>query len=236
MRPGRLIASTITIALALSAFTGVATAQAKPTPVPTPEEVAHNLARMLTVNDVPKELMIDPGWEYTVKAHPGQHQALCDKNGEDVQGRETNLLYQVELGETNVLEDPIALEQKMWPYASTTQALSEWQYLQQEVRKCTGRSTWKNDKGGMNVQYLSWGYTQLQVRGNKGIWIYIDARSAGFNPDSEDGGYYILFPVGSAIQSVEYDFPDAGGISQRKRMLLEQLSVKLADRWLDGDR
>lgn len=233
MKARGLIALGAAATMGLSALVGAGAAQAKASPVPTPQEVAHNLARMLTVKDVPKELMLDPGWEFTVKAHPGQHQALCDKNGEDVQGRATDLLYQVELGETNLVADPIALEQKMWPYSSTTEALTEWQYIQQEVRKCTGQSTWKNDKGGMNVQYLSWGYTNLQVRGNKGIWIYIDARSSGFNPDSEDGGYYILFPVGSAIQSVEYDFPDAKGLSTRKRQLLEQLSVTLANRWLD---
>lgn len=225
----------IALAAGLALLSGAGIAAARPVAIPTPEDAARNLARMLTVQDVPRSLVVDSGWEYTIKAHGGQHQSLCDKNGEDVQGRETDLLYQVELGETNLLEDPTAIEQKVWPYASTGQALREWQYLQREVRKCTGRSTWRTETGGLNVQILSWGYTNEAVRGNRGIWIYIDSRSAGFNPDTEDGGYYVLFPVGSTIQSVEYDFPDAVGLSLRTRTQVQQLAVTVAQRWLDEE-
>ena len=102
---------------------------------PTPAEQARHFERMLTRADAPKLLRISPGIEYTMKAHGGQHQELCDKDGEEIRGRETNLLYQVELGETNVWKDPIALEQKVWPYESAAATRSEWNYLVRQAKR-----------------------------------------------------------------------------------------------------
>lgn len=199
---------------------------------PTPAETARIQAKMLKRSDVPRALHVDQGWEFTIKAHEGQHQSLCDKNGEDIQGRETNMLYQIELGETNTLVDPTALEQKVWPYPSRRAAMREWTYLTQQVRYCTGRSSWTGETGNDNVQYLSWGWTDETVQGRHGIWIFIDSRSAGANPDTEDGGYYVLFPVGSTVQSVEYDFPDRRGLPARMRTMVNGVAVTVADRWL----
>lgn len=177
--------------------------------------------------------MVSPGIEYTMKAHAGQHQSLCDKNGRDIQGRETDLLYQVELGETNVETDPIAIEQKVWPYASTQQALREWQYIEQQAKLCTGRSDWRGESGGTNVQYLQNGRTRLAVDGRTGIWIWIDSRKRATNSDNEDGGYYVLYLVKDTIQSVEYDYPDAKGLPFAARAQIDQLAWRLAERWLD---
>ncbi len=199
---------------------------------PTPEETARIQAKMLKRSDVPRALKVDQGWEFTIKAHEGQHQSLCDKNGKDIQGRETNMLYQIELGETNVLTDPTALEQKVWPYATRAAAQREWRYLTQQVRACTGPSNWTGAEGNTNSQYLSWGWTDETIAGQHGIWIFIEARSAGINPDTEDGGYYVLFPVGSTVQSVEYDFPDARGLSGRLRTMVNGVAVTVGERWL----
>lgn len=177
--------------------------------------------------------MVSPGIEYTMKAHGGQHQSLCDKNGQDIQGRETDLLYQVELGETNVEADPIAIEQKVWPYASTQQALREWQYIEQQAKQCTGRSDWRGESGGTNVQYLQNGRTRLTVDGRTGIWIWIDSRKRATNSDNEDGGYYVLYLVKNTIQSVEYDYPDAKGLPFAARAQIDQLAWRLGERWID---
>lgn len=220
-------------AVALGTMT-VGAAQAKNTQVvPTPQQQAKVFERMLTVEDVPRRLIVDPGTEYTMKAHGGQHQALCDKNGKDIQGRETNLLYQIELGETNTIADPVAIEQKVWPYSSTQQALREWQYIEQQVQLCTGRSDWRGDTGNRNVQYLSNGRTEYVVDGRTGIWIWIDARRGSFNVESEDGGYYVLYLVKDVIMSVEYDYPDAKGLPFATRQLVDRLTFQLAQRWLD---
>jgi len=210
---------------------GVAAAASRPTP--TPEQQAKVFARMLTRADVPKSLMVSEGIEFTMKDHLGQHQSLCDKNGRDIQGRETNLLYQVELGETNVEKDPVAIEQKVWPYASTQRALREWQYIEQQVKLCTGRSEWRGESGGNNVQFLSHGRTSLTVDGRTGIWIWIDSRSRAGNSDNEDGGYYVLYLVKDTIQSVEYDYPDAKGLPFAARAQVDQLAWRLAERWID---
>lgn len=221
------------VAAAASLLLGSGVASAARQPAPSPEEQAKVFARMLTRADVPKSLMVSPGIEYTMKAHGGQHQSLCDKNGQDIQGRETDLLYQVELGETNVEADPIAIEQKVWPYASTQQALREWQYIEQQAKQCTGRSDWRGESGGTNVQYLQNGRTRLTVDGRTGIWIWIDSRKRATNSDNEDGGYYVLYLVKNTIQSVEYDYPDAKGLPFAARAQIDQLAWRLGERWID---
>ena len=208
-------------------------ATAKPRPTPTPEEQARIFDRMLVRTDVPRSLVVSPGIEYTMKDHGGQHQALCDKNGKDIQGRETDLLYQVELGETNTQVDPVAIEQKAWPYASTQEALREWLYIAQQAKFCTGRSTWAGETGNRNVQYLSNGSTNYRVDGRTGIWIWIDARGAVRNSENEDGGYYVLYLVKDVIMSVEYDYPDAKGLANATRQQVDLLTYRLAQRWLD---
>jgi len=198
-------------------------ATAKPVPTPSPEEQAKVFARMLTRADVPRSLMVSPGIEYTTKGHAGQHQALCDKYGKTIEGRETNLLHQVELGETNVEEDPVAIEQKVWPYASTQEALREWLYIVDQAKNCTGRS---------DGQILSNGRTREQVDGRTGIWIWIDARQFSGDPETEDGGYYVLYLVKDVIMSVEYDYPDRKGLPSAARQQVDQLTWRLAQRWL----
>lgn len=198
-------------------------ATAKPRPTPTPAEMARVFERMLTRDDVRGSLMVDSGIEYTMKAHEGQHQSLCDKFGESIQGRETDLLYQVELGETNTKDDPVAIEQKVWPYASTQEALREWLYIVEQAGRCTGFS---------EGQKLSNGRTREQVDGRTGIWIWIDARRFSGNPDTEDGGYYVLYLVKDVIMSVEYDYPDRKGLAPAARRQVDQLTWRLAERWL----
>ena len=219
--------------IGMSLVVAVPAATAKPRPTPTPEEQARVFDRMLVRADVPRSLGVAPGIEYTMKDHTGQHQALCDKNGRDIQGRETDLLYQVELGETNAVADPVAIEQKVWPYASTQEALREWLYIAQQARLCTGRSDWTGDTGNRNSQFLSNGRTRETVDGRTGIWIWIDARGAVRNPESEDGGYYVLYLVKDVIMSLEYDYPDAKGLPFAARQQVDLLAYRLAQRWLE---
>lgn len=206
--------------------------QARPQPTPTPVEQAAVFDRMLKRTDVPRSLAVSSGIEYTMKNHAGQHQSLCDKNGRTIEGRETDLLYQVELGETNTVADPTAIEQKVWPYASTQQALRQWRYIVQQAKLCTGRSQWKGEAGGNTVQFLSTGQTDFLIDGRPGVWIWIDSRRQAGSSDNEDGGYYVLYLVKDTIQSLEYDYPDAKGLSFRTRQQVDQLAFRLADRWM----
>lgn len=200
---------------------------------PSPAEQARNFERMLAPADAPAILGISRGVEYTTKAHGGQHQELCDLDGEEIQGRETNLLYQVELGETNILKDPIALEQKVWPYPSAARARSEWSYLVRQSRRCSGTNN-VGDADRPIVHRITNGRTRRQVHGERGIWISIrlDVEKAG--RDVEDGGYYVLFRAGDAIHSVEFDYADRRGITREERDAVEELAQTLAYRWLDG--
>ncbi len=223
-----LSAGVATGAIAVSA----SAAQAQWNYPPTPQEQARAFERMLTPDDAPKVLDISEGTEYTTKAHGGQHQSLCDKNGVDIQGRVTNLLFQVELGETNLRTDPVAFEQKVWPYRNNAEALREWQYIEAQAKKCFGRSSWRSEAGDSILHYLSNGRTDLEVQGRTGIWIWIDAQGGRFSKESEDGGYYVFYLVGDTIQSFEYDYPDKRGLPSRIRNAVDQLAWDLAERWL----
>ncbi len=222
VRMGVALSATAIVTVALS------TAPASGSPIPTPSQRATAVKRMLTEADVPSNLNVAPGWEYTVKADKsGLWQGLCDKNGVEISGPLTHLLYQVELGETASSLDPIAMEQKVWQYDSTLLARKDWTIIQRRAKQCTGRSV-----SGPSVQYLSNGITEQSVEGRQGIWIYVKAPAFGLNPDTEDGYYYALFLVGDTIQSVEYDFIDAKGLSQRKKSMVNQVAVDLAAKWL----
>lgn len=200
---------------------------------PTPAEQARHFERMLTRADAPKLLRISPGIEYTMKAHGGQHQELCDKDGEEIRGRETNLLYQVELGETNVWKDPIALEQKVWPYESAAATRSEWNYLVRQAKRCTGVNN-VGDESRPILHRISNGRTRRQVNGERGIWISIQLSAHEADPDTEDGGYYVLFRAGNSIHSVEFDYADRRGLTRDERDAVEELGQALAHRWI-GD-
>ena len=203
-------------------------ARATEVPIPTPIQGATALTKMLTYSDVPRGLNVAPGREYTVKADKGSlMQGLCEKNGVELSGPLTHLLYQVELGETNAVLDPIALEQKVWQYDSASLAHKDWTIIERRAKQCTGRSV-----SGPSVQYLSNGVTEQSVEGRQGIWIYVKAPAVGVDPDTEDGYYYALVLVGDTIQSVEYDFIDAKGLSQRKKTMVNQVAVDLAGKWL----
>ena len=218
------------VALSATAIMAVAlsTAPASGATIPTPDQGATALTKMLTYADVPRALNVAPGWEYTVKADKSSlMQGLCDKNGVEITGPLTHLLYQVELGETNAVLDPIALEQKVWQYDSAALAHKDWTVIEKRAKKCTGRSV-----SGPSVQYLSNGTTEQRVDGRQGIWIFVKAPAVGLNPDTEDGYYYALFLVGDTIQSVEYDFIDAKGLSQNKKSMVNQVAVDLAAKWL----
>lgn len=220
--------------LAATALLGasVTSAQAQWNFPPTPQEQAQAFERMLTAEDAPRILIISEGVEYTTKAHGGQHQSLCDKNGVDIQGRETNLLFQVELGETNVRPDPVAFEQKVWPYRTPAEALKEWQYIEAQAKRCFGVSSWRTEKGDPVRHQLHNGRTELTVNGRTGIWIWIDAQNGRYSKESEDGGYYVFYLVGDTIQSYEYDYPDKRGLPSRIRNAVDQLAWDLAQRWL----
>ena len=228
----RLTTVTVAAAMIIGLLGVGAVAVAAPRPSPTPAEQARVFERLLTEADVRRSLQVDAGIEYTMKGHAGQHQALCNKNGRDVQGRATDLLYQVETGETNLNADPVAIEQKVWPYQSAQAALREWRYLERQVKQCTGRSQSRGETGGVNIHHLSNGRTSQEIDGRTGIWIWIDARGSDFNPESEDCSYSVLYLAGDTIQSVEYDYVDAGGLSGPTRSSVNQLAARLAERWL----
>jgi hypothetical protein len=46
-----------------------------------------------------------------------------------------------------------------------------------------------------------------------------------------EGGYYVMFLNGSAIQSVEYDYPDTVDLNPALRAQVQKIAELLVDRW-----
>jgi hypothetical protein len=188
---------------------------------------------MLTYEDAPASLRIAPGWEFTIKADKSLKQDLCTKGSVDISGPLTDLLYQVELGETDSQTDPRSTEQKVWKYRSATRTARDWAVITERARQCQGRVVQRESDGTESIQHLSNGVTEITVNGATGIWIHSNYTKVSGAADAGEGGYYVLFRVGNTIQSVEYDFPDARGpLSQSLRLVVQRLAKKLGDRWL----
>lgn len=229
----RLVAAVAAAALALAAAGPALAAPARSgqANIPSPAVVANALSKMLTYADAPRILRIAPGWEYTVKADGSLVQTLCERNGVSIDGPPVSLLFQVELGETDAREDPNSVEQKVWQYRSANQAKRDWRIMVQRAKNCRGRTLEPDGNGGRIVQYLSNGRTSQKVRGTRGLWIWSQMRDGG-KSEGPEGGYYVLFLVGDTIQSVEYDYPDAAGLSRTKKDAVDKLAHRLALRWL----
>lgn len=186
---------------------------------------------MLVWEDAPANLKVAPGWEFTTKSDTSLVIELCSRNQQAVLGPKASLLYQVELGETDAIGDPVSLQQGLYVYADSAQAQKAWQLLQRRALRCTGRDLVREPGQKTNVQYLTNGETEVLVEGQPGIWIQSRfARPVDDNATNE-GGYYVFFLNGNSIQRVEYDYEDTLDLPQGLRLRVQQLSQVLAERW-----
>jgi hypothetical protein len=187
--------------------------------------------RMLVWEDVPRAMKVAPGWEFTVKADESLALELCSKGATTILAPDAPVLYQVELGETDLQGDPVAFQQNVWQYADSTAASRAWSVLQKRARKCTGRSIERVPGERSNVQYLTNGSTDVDFDGRRGVWVQSRFARPLADGATNEGGYYVMFLNGDVIQSVEYDYPDTVDLSGALRSQVQQIAVALAGRW-----
>lgn len=198
---------------------------------PSPEQIAKAAGHMLVWEDVPKSMKVAPGWEFTSKADSTLALELCSKRGTPVLAPPVPIMFQVELGETDLQADPVAFQQDIWEFPDSAAAQRSWEVLTQRARRCAGRSIERAPGEHGNVQYLTNGTTDLEVDGRAGVWIH----SRFARPVAEDaiteGGYLVVFLKDNVIQSVEYDYSDTKDLSNRLRIQVQRIAQMLADRW-----
>jgi hypothetical protein len=231
----RRLGSVVLIAtLPLSTFAaipGSAFAAAQRDEPPSTSAMAQAADQMLTWGDVPPSLKVDPGWEFTTKADPLLALELCTKQSKTITTPPAPVMYQVELGETTAITDPLSIQQNIWQYPSEAQARRAWETTQRRAKRCTGRSVERGSQGSSNIQYLTNGATEVRVNGEPGIWIQSRFSRQLANDATSEGGYYVVFLNGSVLQSMEYDYADTIELTQGKRLAVQKLSQRLAERW-----
>lgn len=226
----RGLAGTALLALLVSVAPGAA-ANDTPDWQPTQENLARAVGAMLVWEDAPAALKVQPGWEFTTKADKSLSIDLCARNEQDIVGSKAEVLYRVELGETDAIADPISLQQDVYVYPDAARAQRAWQLLQQRARRCVGRSIERVPGQRGNVQYLTNGRTDITVNGRPGIWIQSRFSRPVDDNAVNEGGYYVLFLNGNAIQRVEYDYEDTVDLRPNLRSQVQQVARVLADRW-----
>lgn len=198
---------------------------------PTTADVARASEQMLTWEDVPALLKVDPGWEFTAKADSLLALELCTKDGKAITTPPAPVMYQVELGETTAKSDPISLQQNVWQYSSEAQARRAWETTKARAKRCTGRTTERGTQGTSNIQYLTNGVTDVLVNGEPGIWTQSRFSRTLSEDATSEGGYYVVFLNGTVLQSMEYDYSDTVELPVRKRLAVQEISQRLAERW-----
>jgi|GEM_PF-933333 len=209
----------------------IAMANQTPEGQPTQQDLARAVASMLVWEDVPATLKVEPGWEFTTKSDKSLVVELCSRNQQSILGPKAAVLYQVELGETDAVADPTALQQGVYVFADAARAQKAWQLLQRRALRCTGRSLERNPGQRTNVQYLTNGTTQVLVDGRPGIWIQSRFTRPVDDNAVNEGGYYVIFLNGNAIQVVEYDYEDTVDLREGLRQQVQQIAKVLAERW-----
>lgn len=232
MRPALLGASALGIVAAVSlAASPIAAAATTPTGQPTPEQMSHAAGHMLVWEDVTPAMKVAPGWEFTTKADKSLALELCTKSGKAISAPKAPVMFQTELGETDLKTDPVAFQQNIWQYPDTTAAQKAWSTLQKRAKRCTGQIVEATPGEKSNVQHLSNGATEALVNGQPGVWIhsYFDRRVS--ESATTEGGYYVMFLNGNVMQSVEYDYPDTVDLSPALRTQVQGIAQTLATRW-----
>lgn len=199
---------------------------------PTPQQMADAAAAMLVWEDVPASMKVAPGWEFTTKADKTLALELCTKAGKEVLAPRAPVMFQTELGETDLVNDPVAFQENVWQYADAGAAARAWAVLKQRAKQCTGKVIERTTGEASNTQILSNGLTDLEFNGNVGVWVHSYFARTVSESASTEGGYYVMYLNGDVIQSVEYDYPDTVNLGPGLRATVQRIAVDLAARWL----
>ena len=200
----------------------------------TPQQMSQAAASMLTWADVTPAMKVAPGWEFTSKVDKPLTLELCTIAGKAVLTPPAPVMFQTELGETDLASDPIAFQQNIWQYSSEAAAKRAWVVLQKRAKLCTGSVVEATPGEAPNTQILSNGRTALTFDGAHGVWVHSYFTQQVSETAPTEGGYYVMFRNGDVIQSVEYDYPDTVNLSPKLRATVQRIAVDLATRWQTG--
>ena len=222
--------TTLVAGCVLSMGTGTAWA----TDGTSPQAQADALGKMVTSTDVPSSHLVDPGWEFATEVDRYDIRfELCTKNGVAIEGLPAPVMHQVEFGETDLLSDPISVQQNIGEFATPLEAKRGWRVMQARAKDCSGTTKEPGDFAGkFATQVLTNGTTRPVVNGQPGIWTH-SLCTSGFTPSGE-GGYYVAFLLDDAIQTVEYDFAEGTVRPESDRWPVKKLAQTLANRWIAG--
>ena len=200
----------------------------------TPDMQADAQEKMLVVGDLPQGLKVDPGWEFTTKIdrHDLKFE-LCTVRGATIETPPAPVMYQVEFGETDLVQDPYSLQENVWQFPDAASANYAWKMMKKRAQFCHGTTYESGGRGaGWVRQDLTNGIALQQVNGQTGIWTHSTYLHAATATDVGEGGYYVAYLLGDAIITVEYDFVEGVTLSAPQRRLVNTVARTLAERWL----
>ncbi|HEV8025471.1 MAG TPA: hypothetical protein VGP37_11370 [Candidatus Nanopelagicales bacterium] len=215
---------------AVLGFAGAGSALA----APTTEQLVRAAETMLNRADVPDNIRVSTnGYSFTASEGIDPQPWLCSTNNKVRLGPPAVQQYQLELGDLDLKRDA-ALQQNLYLYGSVEAAQEAWEKVKTRAARCSGdtretdgegddRYTWK--------QRLRNGTTQFDTFGVPGLWIHSNSDNKSKDYEFIDDEYIVMYLVGNAIQTLEYDRDYKQNITAAERATLQALGKSLAERW-----
>jgi len=201
---------------------------------PTTEQLTRAVQTMLTRADIPDGIRVSTkGYGFTANEGTGPQPWLCSTNNKVRLGPEAVQQYQVELGDLDTRRDA-ALQQNLYLYGSVADAQAAWEKVKTRAAKCTGNTRETDGEGDMEYtwsQRVRNGQAQFDVNGVQGLWIHSNSDNKSKDYEFIDDEYVVLYLVGNAIQTLEYDRDYKQDITGAERATLQALGKALAERW-----
>jgi len=201
---------------------------------PTTEQLTRAVGTMLTRADIPENIRVSSnGYSFTASEGIGPQPWLCSTENKVRLGPPAVQQYQVELGDLDLKRDA-AIQQNLYLYGSVEAAQEAWEKVKTRAARCAGdtretdgegddRYTWK--------QRLRNGTTQFETFGVPGVWIHSNSDNKSKDYEFIDDEYIVMYLVGNAIQTLEYDRDYKQNITAAERATLQALGKALAERW-----
>jgi hypothetical protein len=201
---------------------------------PTTEQLTRAVGTMLTRADIPGDIRVSPtGYSFTASEGVNPQPWLCSTENKVRLGPPAVQQYQVELGDLDLKRDA-AIQQNLYLYGSVEAAQEAWEKVQTRAAKCTGTTRETDGEGDFEytwTQRLRNGSTQFETFGVPGVWIHSNSDNKSKDYEFIDDEYIVMYLVGNAIQTLEYDRDYKQNISAAERATLQALGKALAERW-----
>ncbi len=215
---------------AVLGFAGAGAVQA----APTTEQLVRAVSTMLTRADIPDNIRVSAkGYSFTASEGVNPQPWLCSTNNKVRLGPPAVQQYQSELGDLDLRRDA-AIQQNLYLYGSVEAAQDAWEKVKTRAAKCTGTTRETDGEGDMEytwTQRVRNGTTQFETFGVPGVWIHSNSDNRSEDYEFIDDEYVVMYLVGNAIQTLEYDRDYKQNITAAERATLQALGKSLAERW-----